>query len=266
MVEYGQRFLDSFAERVDKNIHLIVYAEDCWPDNPDPLQIIIKDQKEVPKLIAFKERWKDVPKANGKCPWPERRPRDHHKEFKWHAIRFANKTYAVFQEALDPVINWLVWIDADTFVHSNWSYEQIKDLLPRDKWITFVGRGVGTQTWPECGFYGLNVKDRMCKQFLEEFERYYEEAEDGIFKLEEWHDSFVFGHILNQMKIKYPNVLDYSANIYNRTAKTGGGGHPLINSVLGTWLDHMKGVRKSEGSSRKKDLLVPRNEKYWNEV
>ena len=68
------------------------------------------------------------------------------------------------------------------------------------------------------------------------------------------------------MKVKYPNVLDYSENIYNRTAKTGGGGHPLINSVLGTWLDHMKGVRKSEGSSRKKDLLVPRNEKYWNEV
>ena len=266
MVEYGQRFIDSFAERVDKNIHLVVYAEDCWPDNPDPLQIIIKDQKEVPKLIAFKERWKDVPKANGKCPWPERRPRDHHKEFKWHAVRFANKTYTVFQEALDPTINWLVWIDADTFVHSDWSYEQIKNLLPRDKWITYVGRGIGSQTWPECGFYGLNVKDRMCKQFLTEFERYYEDADNGIFTLDEWHDSFVFGHILNQMKAKYPNVLDYSANIYNNTAKTGGGGHPLINSVLGTWLDHMKGVRKSEGSSRKKDLLVPKNEKYWNEV
>ena len=191
MVEYGQRFINSFAEHVDKDIHLIVYAEDCQPTNPDPLQIIIKDQKEITKLIAFKEKWKDVPKANGKCPWPERRPRDHHKEFKWHAIRFANKVYAVFKETLDPVINWLVWIDADTFVHSDWSYEQIKNLLPRDKWITFVGRGVGTQTWPECGFYGLNIKDKMCKQFLAEFERYYEEAEKGIFTLEEWHDSFV---------------------------------------------------------------------------
>jgi hypothetical protein len=106
----------------------------------------------------------------------------------------------------------------------------------------------------------------MCKQFLAEFERYYEDADNGIFTLDEWHDSFVFGHILNEMKAKYPNVLDYSEHIYNNTAKTGGGGHPLINSVLGTWLDHMKGVRKSEGSSRKKDLLVPRNETYWNEV
>ena len=42
MVEYGQRFINSFAERVDKAIHLVVYAENCQPTNPDPLQIIIK--------------------------------------------------------------------------------------------------------------------------------------------------------------------------------------------------------------------------------
>jgi len=51
--------------------------------------------------------------------------------------------------------------------------------------------------------------------------------------------------------------------MYLRTAKTGGGGHPLINSVLGKWLDHMKGVRKSEGRSRDKDLIVARTESYW---
>ena len=28
MVEYGQKFINSFAEHVDKDIHLIVYAED----------------------------------------------------------------------------------------------------------------------------------------------------------------------------------------------------------------------------------------------
>ena len=26
---YGQRFIDSFAKRVDKKIKLLVYAEDC---------------------------------------------------------------------------------------------------------------------------------------------------------------------------------------------------------------------------------------------
>ena len=77
---------------------------------------------------------------------------------------------------------------------------------------------------------------------------YYEEAENGIFILDEWHDSFVFGNILTDMKQQDPNVFDYSAEMYLTEAKSGGGGHPLINSVLGKWMDHMKGVRKDEGS------------------
>ena len=63
-----------------------------------------------------------------------------------------------------------------------------------------------------------------------------------------------------------PEVLDYSKDIYVNTAKTGGGGHPLINSVLGNWIDHMKGDRKNVGHSLQKDLMKSRDEKYWNEI
>ena len=265
---YGQRFIDSFAEKVDKRINLLVYAEDCNPNNPDASQITIINAKDaLPKLNAFKARWANDPRANGIPPEEIRikRPRDHHKRFKWDAIRFANKVYAVF-DACERSSHWCVWMDADTFVHSNWTYDQFKNLLPNDKWLTYVGRGKGSQTWPECGFYGLNLKDAICKDFLKEFERVYEDAENGIFKLEEWHDSFVFGSILNAMKDYYPEVLDYSAEMYIRTAKTGGGGHPLINSVLGTWIDHMKGDRKNTKKSLPKDLMVNRTEAYWNEI
>ena len=62
------------------------------------------------------------------------------------------------------------------------------------------------------------------------------------------------------------NFYDYSTGIYNKTAKTGGGGHPLINSVLGNYFDHMKGARKTKGKSQKKDLISTRAESYWNEV
>ena len=85
------------------------------------------------------------------------------------------------------------------------------------------------------------------------------------FLLEEWHDSYVFGDILARYKARDPNVLDYSAEMYLKEAKTGGGGHPLINGVLGTWLDHMKGVRKQEGRSRAKDIMVNRSESYWKQ-
>jgi len=263
--KYGQRFLNSFAERVDKKIKLLVYAEACNPVNPDPEQIKIFDAFEaLPKLNEFKSRWADNPKANGVPPAEikARRPRDWHKKFKWDAIRFANKTYAVF-DACERSSDWCVWMDADSYIHSEWSYEDFVELLPNDKWLTYVGRGKGSQTWPECGFYGMNLNHPMCVQFLKEFERFYEDADNGIFELEEWHDSYVFGHILNQLKPIDPNVHDYSADMYLREASTGGGGHPLINGPLGKFMDHMKGGRKDQGKSKPSDIMVKRQEAYW---
>ena len=260
---YGKRFLESFAAKVDKRIKLLVYAEGVKPDNPDPSRIEILDQATaLPKLVAFKERWKDDPKANGIPPddIKARRPRDWHKEFKWHAIRFANKTYAVY-DACTRSKGWCVWMDADSFIHSPWSYEEFKELLPENAYITYVGRGKGSQTWPECGFYGMNLNHPVCHSFLEDFEAMYEDAENGIFKLEEWHDSYVFGELLKKYS-EFPSH-DYSAEMYLTEAKTGGGGHPLINGPLGKWMDHMKGGRKNTGKSLDKDLMVNRTEDYW---
>jgi len=261
---YGQRFLESFAKNVDPRIKLLVYAEGILPQNPDTRRIeILSAEKALPKLNAFKEKWKNDPKANGIPPADikARRPRDWDKKFKWDAVRFANKTYAVF-DACTKCRDWVVWMDADSYIHSPWSYEEFIKLLPQDKWITYVGRGKGSQTWPECGFYGLNLNQSMCKAFIKEFELFYEKAEEGIFTLEEWHDSYVFGHILNKMK-GLGSVLDYSADMYLNEAKTGGGGHPLINGPLGKFMDHMKGGRKDTGKSRQKDLMVNRTESYW---
>lgn len=261
---YGQRFLDSFAERVDKRIKLVVYAEACEPVNPNPKQITILDAREaLPKLTAFKERWRDVPKANGIPPdeIKRKRPRDWHKDFKWHAVRFSNKVYAVFDACAKRMGTWVVWMDADSYIHSDWSYADFKNLLPKNAYITYVGRGRGSQTWPECGFYGMNLEHPVCHEFLKDFEQMYEDAENGIFTLEEWHDSYVFGELLN----KYKHFLshDYSAEMYMREAKTGGGGHPLINGPLGKYMDHMKGGRKDLGKSKRSDIMVNRTEDYW---
>jgi len=48
-----------------------------------------------------------------------------------------------------------------------------------------------------------------------------------------------------------------------REAKSGGGGHPLINTKLGQWIDHMKGDRKKLGKSKPSDIMVKRKESYW---
>lgn len=266
LVKYGQRFLDSFAARIDKRIKLLVYAENCKPNNPDPSRITILDAKQVlPKLNQFKSTWGHVPKANGDVSnEPQRHTRkDWDKAFKWDAVRFANKTYAVY-DAVQRSKDWCVWMDADTYVHSTWTYEDFAELLPENAYITYVGRGKGSQTWPECGFYGLNLNHPVCHEFLKEFERMYEDAENGMFLLDEWHDSYIFGEVL-KMYNQFPSH-DYSADMYLKEAKSGGGGHPLINGPLGKWIDHMKGGRKDAGKSQKKDIMVDRTEDYWNEI
>lgn len=263
--KYAQRFLDSFAQNVAKSIKLVAYAEACEPVNPDPEQITILDaHAALPKLAAFKLRWQDTPHACGDISnHPAREGRkDWQKEFKWDAIRFSNKVYAVFDAFASQTADWIVWMDADSYIHSPWSLADFAALLPSNAYVTYVGRGKGSQTWPECGFYGLNRNHPVCHEFIKEFENYYEQA--WMFDLPEWHDSYIFGHILNKYR-EFP-AHDYSADMYLKEAKTGGGGHPLINGPLGKYMDHMKGGRKDQGHSNTKDIMVNREENYWRQL
>lgn len=255
---YGQRFVDSFSKNVDPDIELFLYAENCNPQVNDARITVLDQKTELPKLVAFKERWHNVPKANGVCP-PEiksRRPKDWHKEFKWNAVRFANKVYAVFDAAQRCNSDWIVWLDADTYVHSLINKKQFLHFTPQDAWLSYLGRG---RKWPECGFYGINLRSTEGKEFLKRFEQVYEDAENGIFKMEEWHDSYVFEEVRKEIVGKYPR-----AKIHNISeGLINGEGHPFINSDLGKYFDHMKGDRKNVGKSLQKDLIVKRNESYW---
>jgi hypothetical protein len=65
------------------------------------------------------------------------------------------------------------------------------------------------------------------------------------------------------MRAQKPNVLDYTEGTILQAARTGGGGHPLINTELGRWVDHLKGDRKTLGKSKSTDVTVKRMESYW---
>ena len=258
---YGQRFMDTFSQSVDPNIDLRVYAENCDPvvnDSHDRIAVF-SAETNLSKLQAFKQKWKDVPKANGVCP-PEikaRRPKDWHKEFKWDAIRFANKVYAVFHACEEEQYDVVVWMDGDTVCHSPISQQKFESFFPDNTWLSYLGRG---HKWPECGFYGLHIHKPGAKEFLKEFERVYEDADNGIFKMEEWHDSYVFDECLKKIRTRHPQIHDLSGHLVK------GEGHPLINTELGAYFDHLKGARKKEGMSRKKDLFTVRHEDYWKTV
>jgi hypothetical protein len=261
--KYAQKMIDTFSNNWPKEIILYLYPENCDPKIVDSSRTIITDLNTVRDLTIFKEKWKNVPKANGDVsndPVRSRR-KDAGKGFKWHAVRFAHKVYAIFDCAKKTDADVLLWMDADTICHSPITYQQISDLIPEDIDLCYLGR---KGKYSECGLYSLNLKSEMTRNFLREFQRFYDQAENGIFTLDEWHDSFVFDAV--RRRFTYLKQLDWAADLNDiRPGKfnSQGEGHPLINSQWGAYLDHLKGERKSLGRSKKEDLKIKRTESYW---
>lgn len=250
--KYGKRMIETFLKTWPVEVELLVYAEDCTVTESAPNLRVLDLHRDSPELVAFKTKWHSVPKANGDVstdPVISNR-KDSAKEFKWNAVRFAHKVYAIFAAA-NAAIDWLIWMDADTVCHSPITMAQLNKLCPSTADICFLGR---SGKYTECGLYAMNLRSPNTLKFLKEFQRVYDDADNGIFTMKEWHDSFVFDVVRKSMQLEQH---DWSSHLIS------GEGHPLINSEWGAYLDHLKGDRKSLGRSKSSDLKITRTEEYW---
>ena len=248
--EYARRFINSFA--INMPIQLMAYAEDCTPEPTNNVEWFDL-AKESPELVAFKTKWANEPKANGDVtndPVRSKR-RDAGKGFKWDAVRFSHKIYSILAAAKRTDADVLIWMDADTVCHSPMPIEFLDTFIPEDKDICFLGR---KDKFSECGFYSMNLRSNAVQVFLKRFQWMYDDAENGIFQQDEWHDSFIFDIVRRHTVL---NELDWSSNLIT------GEGHPFINTDLGKYLDHLKGKRKEYGKSLTEDLKIKREESYW---
>jgi hypothetical protein len=259
---YAQKMIDGYCQNWPKEVTLHIYPEKCNPIIRDHSHVTLFDLDSVQDLTNFKERWKDVPKANGdvsKDPVRSRR-KDSGKGFKWNAVRFAHKVYAIFHCAKTTDADILIWMDADTICHSPISIADIERLCPSTVDLGYLGR---RGKYSECGLYAMNLRSPAVQTFLKRFQWMYDDAENGIFRQDEWHDSFIFDVVRKHVSL---NELDWAAHLHDLRPRPGnsqGEGHPLINSEWGAWLDHLKGGRKKLGRSKPEDLKVQRTESYW---
>jgi len=253
--KYAKRMIQTFLATWPAEVTLYAYAEDCTVSESAANLIVVDLHTASPALVAFKDKWKNVPKANGDISGDMTRSRrfDSKKSFKWDAVRFAHKVYAIFDCAKICNSDVLLWMDADTICHSTITMERLIELIPADKELCFLGREC---KYTECGLYAMNLRSPMIIRFLESFQRMYDYAEAGMFTLKEWHDSFVF----DAVRCSIPLIeLDWSKGIIR------GEGHPLINSEWGAYLDHLKGdSAKIIGRSKLTDLKIIRTESYWS--
>lgn len=255
---YGRRMIQTFLQNWPDAVHLWVYAEDCDIEIQHCRLHVIDFHAAVPNLVAFKQRWGDDPRARGLVATgpADRKGKQPGIGFRWDAIRFSHKVYAVCDHARQRAADLMFWMDADMVCHSAITEDFINNQVPEHYGIAFLGRA---KKFTECGLYGLNLRDSATQSFVEQFQAAYDDG--SIFDMAEWNDCWVFDRIRERVQAQFA---DWRQLNWTEGFSKQGEGHPLINTAWGAYLDHLKGRRKQTGRSEQKDLVTPRSESYWS--
>ncbi|WFU86321.1 hypothetical protein QA644_14405 [Rhizobium sp. CC1099] len=248
--EYGKRCIETFLEYWPSDVALWVYAEDVRVEISDPRVTVFDHNATLPKLQVFRRLYKDNPSANGQNPKKKKAEYN----FRWDAIRFSNKVFAVTDaiRRAHGIADQLIWLDADTVTHRELPHSLIDKLAPRGRQLSAY---LNRMSYPECGWVGYNLNHMKIMDFAERFEQSY--LSGDFLKLKENHDSYVFWKIVSAMEQDREAKFKFLGSRFAR-------GHIFINSVLGGYMDHLKGDRKAEGKSRASDLSKKRSELWWS--
>jgi hypothetical protein len=243
-LEGGARMVESFvANWPSECLPLILYAEDFAIPEMSGVEV-----RALPGWIAeFKERWGKTPAYNGH--------RAGGYDYRFDAVKFAHKIAALTDAGLRTDADVLVWIDADTFTHSKVTAERLEGMLPAAAYMAWLDR---MRSHPESGFMMFRCAHNYHQNFMEALRNLYTTGD--LFKLRETHDAFAIQNTVQAKVIhgKIPVPVSLSGAGF-RTS------HPFVNGPLGEIMDHCKGpLRKANGRSHKRDLIIPRDHPYWN--
>jgi len=261
--KYAQTMINSFEEHWPNEINLYVYAEDCQPHVSKPNIHILDLHATCLDLVAFKNKHKNNPVANGEVMKDTGIPyKDNN--FKWDAVRFSHKVFSVIHACTTLNSDWVIWLDADSKTFKDIPFNFLKEVCPDEYYVSYLGRN--TKYHSECGWVAYNTKHKDNRDFMNYWRNLY--VNDSLFNLREYHDSFVFDEIRKKFQ------QERNTPFYNLTPplKGKGPGHPFIASVLGKYMDHMKGTQRKElGHSLPDDVSI-RNQNinsdvdYWKNI
>lgn len=261
---YGRTMLESFDKYWPEDVVMHCYTEG-FDLGIQSKRIVEHKLENSPDLMAFKERWKNDPIAHGKLQGIEgglKRPtkfthpkHEKHKNidsFLYDAVRFSHKVMSIIEASKVTNADYLIWLDGDTKTFANIPHTLFEQVCSDKHLTSYLGRD---NKYSECGFVVYNLNHPQINDFLTDFASMY--THDRIFDELEWHDSYLFD-VLRQ---RYEKKGAPSLNISGKGSNTG---HPFINSVLGQYIDHLKGTKRKEaGKSSSEDLKIKHQSQYW---
>jgi hypothetical protein len=214
--DYGKLFLESCNRYLNPLIEVIVYK-----DNVDiPAQKntrILNLESSIPDLTEFKKRNSFRDETNIK--------------FQYQSVRFSHKVYALYHAATTTDARYLIWLDSDTELYDSVSPEYFRKFLPEGMFVGYLGRG--GEAFSECGFMIYDLHHPYTRDFFDKFKWYYDT--DELYKLREWHDSFIFDVVRKEFESTGKIV---TVNLSSHVNKHH------FNAVLDGYIMHLKGDRK----------------------
>ena len=235
--QYGRAFVDSFERHWPSNFQLVIYAEDFIFETDSSRIQVLDLHSEIPALCEFKRRHAANPNACGQLPAGY--------DYRFDAVRFANKAYVICDAARRSATRYLLWLDGDTRSFLDVPADFLTQILRSGDFIAYLRRA-GTHT--ETGFLPFDLQHPSARDFFSTVQGLYET--DTIFTLREWHDC----EALDTCRA----VFSAQGKITARNLNRFGSDHPFINSIPGLFMDHLKGrKRKQAGTSLAADYLIP---------
>lgn len=238
--KYGKEFIDSFLKFWPKNVRLTVYYEgEDFPFTEGLSWIPVEDvefYKEFFECLNF--------------------PIFHGIVGNQYDINFDARMcrkVLIQMHSMKKYKGKVFWVDADVVTFDNVPESFLDEVLPDDCFNCYLGRDGWYYT--ESGFIGFNSKHELANWF---YKNYINTVMSGvIFTQPGWHDCYAFDAI---------RTISNKPEAFNNLAKDVPHGtmHPYINTVLGRYMNHKKGTRKTGEPFREGDLVVSRDEAYWH--
>ena len=231
--QYGRRFLQTFDRFFPGHIQIFAYAEAPMPGAPG--RVTGRSLLALPDFKEFRARWDGNALASGREETPVWKSKDRADGYcyKTDAMKFCRKVFAIkaaANELAGEPDTALFWIDADVVATASPPTDFFEDIL-NGHTVAYLGR---TGTHSECGFLGFRLPTAL--PFINRWANFY--SQDRWLKEKEWHDSYLFDR-----------VRETTAYLRARDISPGGRGHVWHQTVLGNYLDHLKGQRKKLGYS-----------------
>ncbi|MGC3979880.1 MAG: class I SAM-dependent methyltransferase [Steroidobacteraceae bacterium] len=242
--QYGRNMLHSFSQRLPADVRLLCYVDGFAPDFSHP-KIQYRDlHGSSQALVDFKRKFGKFELAHGIVRRKDAQPVYN---YNYDAIKFCHKVFCITHALRNVDTRYACWVDGDTIAKQPIPQGFFQSLLKDGAYTCYLGR---SHMYSECGFVGYDTRHEQHENFVYAYEHLFNTGD--IFNLGAWHDCEAYDVVRKAFE---DGALLTGYNISAEFADTM---HPFVNSVLGRYMDHLKGPqRKAAGHSFETDYRQP---------